>query len=66
MTKIMNKNISVIKINFLLYIYIYNKSKMPNFFKNLSNSASSIYNKVDKGASNFFTKTAPDFGNKIG
>lgn len=38
---------------------------MPNFFKKLSSNASSIYNKIDKGASNFFTKTAPEFGNKV-
>jgi hypothetical protein len=38
---------------------------MPNFFKKLSNRASSMNNKVDKGASNYFTKTAPDFGAQI-
>ena len=39
---------------------------MPNYFKKLSSNANSMFTKIDKGASNFFTKTAPDFGNKIG
>jgi len=39
---------------------------MPNYFKKLTNNANSMFTKIDKGASNFFTETAPDFGNKIG
>ena len=39
---------------------------MPNYFKKLSSNANSMFTKIDKGASNYFTKTAPDFGIKIG
>jgi hypothetical protein len=39
---------------------------MPNYFKKLASNTSSMFHKIDKGASNFFTKAAPHIGNQIG
>ena len=38
---------------------------MPNYFKKLGNNANNMFTNIDKGASNFFNKTAPNIGNKI-